>query len=564
MPKIIDLSRHSVPLIQIHFVRDAAKTRLLASIQAGGHFVYKCHDPVPVPAVSIVEVSPRDGLQNEKGFVETADKLALIDRLVAFGARRIEVASFVNPRRVPQMADAEAVVAGPARTCPACAISACASTNAASTGRLRRAMAARAAWMKPAVCWCRPISSASSTRARRWPMALSPTPLMLKKAKAAGLFAQVTISAAFGCPYEGQVPAQRIVDLAARMADAGAQEIALADTIGVGVPSQVGDLVGAVIAKIGDMPMRLHLHDTRGLAPANAWAGYEAGCRTFDSALGGLGGCPFAPGAAGNVGTEELLYLFGRSGVATGLRSRCRGCRQPLVCHHHGPGIAQPRRQGRRFHHQGGQSAGRNRVSYRLGVDVGGTFTDLLVIDEATGRTFRDKVPSTPHDPSQAVIAGARQLCGKAGIEPHELALFLHGTTVATNAVLEHKIARVGLIVTEGYRHVLQIARSLVPGGLAAWIVWPKPEPMAPLEATIEAPERIGADGEIVRPLDEAQVARESQATRRGKGRGDHRLPDQQLHERRARTPRRRNLRRSIARYSGQHQRRHPARNAGI
>jgi N-methylhydantoinase A len=147
-------------------------------------------------------------------------------------------------------------------------------------------------------------------------------------------------------------------------------------------------------------------------------------------------------------------------------------------------------------------------LSYRLGVDVGGTFTDLLIIDEASGRTFRDKVPSTPHDPSQAVIAGARQLCGKAGIEPHELALFLHGTTVATNAVLEHKIARVGLIVTEGYRHILQIARSLVPGGLAAWIVWPKPEPMAPLEATIEAPERIGADGVIVRPLDEAALRR--------------------------------------------------------
>jgi len=145
-------------------------------------------------------------------------------------------------------------------------------------------------------------------------------------------------------------------------------------------------------------------------------------------------------------------------------------------------------------------------MSYRLGVDVGGTFTDLLIIDEATGRTFRDKVPSTPHDPSQAVITGARQLCGKAGIAPQELELFLHGTTVATNAVLEHKIARVGLIVTEGYRHILQIARSLVPGGLAAWIVWPKPEPMAPLEATIEAFGRIGADGVIVRPLDEARL----------------------------------------------------------
>jgi N-methylhydantoinase A len=145
-------------------------------------------------------------------------------------------------------------------------------------------------------------------------------------------------------------------------------------------------------------------------------------------------------------------------------------------------------------------------VSYRLGVDVGGTFTDLLVIDEASGRTWRDKVPSTPHDPSEAVIAGAKAVCAKAEIGPESLALFLHGTTVATNAVLEAKIARVGLIVTEGYRHILQIARSLVPGGLAAWIVWPKPEPMAPLEATIEVPERIGADGEVVRPIDEAAL----------------------------------------------------------
>jgi len=145
-------------------------------------------------------------------------------------------------------------------------------------------------------------------------------------------------------------------------------------------------------------------------------------------------------------------------------------------------------------------------MSYRLGVDVGGTFTDLLVIDEASGRSWRDKVPSTPHDPSEAVIAGARQLCDRAGITPQQLTLFLHGTTVATNAVLEHKIARVGLIVTEGYRHILQIARSLVPGGLAAWIVWPKPEPMAPLEATIEVPERIGADGAVVCPIDEAAL----------------------------------------------------------
>ena len=145
-------------------------------------------------------------------------------------------------------------------------------------------------------------------------------------------------------------------------------------------------------------------------------------------------------------------------------------------------------------------------MSYRLGVDVGGTFTDLLVIDEATGRTVRDKLPSTPDDPSRAVVAGARAVCEAAGIAAGDVAMFLHGTTVATNAVLEGKIARVGLIVTQGYRHILQIARSLVPGGLAAWIIWPKPQPLAPLEATIEADERIGADGAIVRPLDEAKL----------------------------------------------------------
>ncbi len=154
-------------------------------------------------------------------------------------------------------------------------------------------------------------------------------------------------------------------------------------------------------------------------------------------------------------------------------------------------------------------------MSYRLGVDVGGTFTDLLVIDEATGRTVRDKVPSTPDDPSRAVVSGARQLCEAAGIGAAEVGMFLHGTTVATNAVLEGKIARVGLIVTEGYRHILQIARSLVPGGLAAWIIWPKPQPLAPLEATIEAVERIGADGAVVRPLDEAKLRQSLETLRR-------------------------------------------------
>lgn len=151
-------------------------------------------------------------------------------------------------------------------------------------------------------------------------------------------------------------------------------------------------------------------------------------------------------------------------------------------------------------------------MSYRLGVDVGGTFTDLLVINNESGETFRTKVPSTPHDPSEAVVNGSKQVCADANVDPGEINYFMHGTTVATNAVLEGKGAKVGLVVTEGYRQILQIARSLVPGGLAAWIIWPKPEPMAKLECTVEAPERMGADGSTVRPLDEEKLRANLQA----------------------------------------------------
>jgi N-methylhydantoinase A len=145
-------------------------------------------------------------------------------------------------------------------------------------------------------------------------------------------------------------------------------------------------------------------------------------------------------------------------------------------------------------------------MTYRLGVDVGGTFTDLLLFNTATGDFWRGKVPSTPEDPSRAVVAGTKQVCASAGIAPSEVTSFLHGTTVATNAILEGKGARVGLIVTEGYRQVMQIARSFVPGGLAAWIVWPKPEPLADLEDTIEIKGRLDAKGAEVRPLDDAEI----------------------------------------------------------
>ncbi len=142
-------------------------------------------------------------------------------------------------------------------------------------------------------------------------------------------------------------------------------------------------------------------------------------------------------------------------------------------------------------------------MSYRIGVDVGGTFTDFLAIHDETGQRWRFKRPSTPQDPSIAVVEGTKALAEQAGIDPAAIDFFLHGTTIATNAVLEGKGARVGLVVTQGYRQILQIARSFVPGGLAAWIVWQKPDPLAPLECTIEAKERIGADGAVVEALDE-------------------------------------------------------------
>ena len=145
-------------------------------------------------------------------------------------------------------------------------------------------------------------------------------------------------------------------------------------------------------------------------------------------------------------------------------------------------------------------------MSYRLGVDVGGTFTDLLLFDEQSGAFWRHKTPSTPHDSSEGILVGVQAICSNAGITPADVEIFLHGTTVATNAVLEGKGARVGLIVTEGYRQVMQIARSFVPGGLAGWIVWPKPTPLAALEDTVEVIGRMSAQGEEMRATDDADI----------------------------------------------------------
>ncbi len=145
-------------------------------------------------------------------------------------------------------------------------------------------------------------------------------------------------------------------------------------------------------------------------------------------------------------------------------------------------------------------------MTYRLGVDVGGTFTDVLLVEEGSGSTWRAKTASTPSDQAVGVLNGIGQVCAAAGIELSEVAQVLHGTTVATNAILEGKGATVGLVTTKGFRQVLQIARSFVPGGLAGWIIWPKPEPLADLENTVEVDERIASDGQVIRPLDDADV----------------------------------------------------------
>ncbi len=269
--------------------------------------------------VMIVEVGPRDGLQNESDVVSTAHKLALISRMIDAGVRRIEVASFVNPVRVPQMADAEAVIAGLPDRHDVSYIGLC--LNKRGVLRAIESRTGSRRGVDEAGC----VIVASDTFGMRnqgqtISDGIRENSEMLRLAKSEGLIAQLTISAAFGCPFEGAVPMERVVMIAEKMAEAGAQEITLADTIGVGVPAQVSALVRAVRTAIGDaIPLRAHFHNTRNTGIANAWAAYAAGVRVLDSSLGGLGGCPFAPKATGNIATEDLLFMLDRSGVSTGV-----------------------------------------------------------------------------------------------------------------------------------------------------------------------------------------------------------------------------------------------------
>lgn len=264
-------------------------------------------------SIEMVEVSPRDGLQNEKAMVSTEDKLALIARALAAGVRRIEVASFVNPRAVPQMADAEAVCAGlPERgdvTYIGLVMNGRGADRALATGRIDQLGAVSVATDTFAMANQGQTSDGSIEAAIG----------IIEAARAAGKSGQVTIGAAFGCPFEGEVAEARVLAMAGALAAAAPVEIGLADTIGVANPAHVRRLVTAVRELVAPIPVRVHFHNTRGTGLANVWAAVEAGARTVDASIGGLGGCPFAPGAAGNVSTEDVVYMLERAGVRTGL-----------------------------------------------------------------------------------------------------------------------------------------------------------------------------------------------------------------------------------------------------
>lgn len=267
---------------------------------------------VPIE-IEFVEVGPRDGLQNESKLVSTTDKLELISRAIDAGARRIEVASFVNPKRVPQMADAEDVCAGLPDRDDVIYIGLVMNERGAE-----RALASRRIDQLGAVCVATD-EFAVANQGQTSDGSVDAAKAIIKLAKSHGTCAQVTIAASFGCPFEGEVAEERIIAMARSLAEAGPVEIALADTIGVANPAHVARLVAAVRAAIAPLPVRVHFHNTRGTGLANVWAAVSEGASTVDASIGGLGGCPFAPGAVGNVPSEDVVYMLERSGISTGM-----------------------------------------------------------------------------------------------------------------------------------------------------------------------------------------------------------------------------------------------------
>ena len=264
--------------------------------------------------IEIVEVGPRDGLQSEAQVFPTESKVEFIRRLAAAGLKRMEIASFVNPKRVPQMADAEAVIAALAGSAPAARYIGLVlnrkgfdRARAAGCGEVGMAIAASESFSQ------RNQGCSIDEGVAAW---LD----IAAAARNAGMRAQITVSTAFGCPFEGEVAMEKVVALAERVAAGEPDEIAVADTIGVAVPTQVSALIGALRSRLPRTKLRAHFHNTRNTGIANAYAAVEAGVSVLDASCGGIGGCPFAPAATGNIPTEDLVYMLERMGIETGVQ----------------------------------------------------------------------------------------------------------------------------------------------------------------------------------------------------------------------------------------------------
>ena len=262
--------------------------------------------------ITIVEVGPRDGLQSEPEILPTESKVAFIEKAIDAGIRRLEVASFVHPKRVPQMADAEALIERLPQRDDVSYIGLIMNERGldraldTNIGEIGMVVVASDTYNRKN----QGVGTDESVAAWR---------SIAKRAQENGLRANVMISSAFGCPYEGEVKLERVVELAEQVIEAAPAELGIADSIGVAVPAQVSELLGAVSEVSGDLPLRCHFHNTRNTGLANAQAAVEAGVTYLDASIGGIGGCPFAPAATGNIPTDDLLYMLERSGVATGV-----------------------------------------------------------------------------------------------------------------------------------------------------------------------------------------------------------------------------------------------------
>lgn len=262
--------------------------------------------------VSIIEVGPRDGLQSEPEILSTESKLEFIGRAIDAGIRRMEVTSFVHPKRVPQMADAEDVIRGLPKRDDFTAIGLVLNKRGFDRARDVQIDEIGMAVIATETYNQRNNGTSIDGSVQAWLE-------MAAEAKKAGMRANVMISSAFGCPFEGEVPLQNVLDIVKRVLEEEPVELGFADSIGVGVPAQVTEMMGAVKEIAPDMPIRFHFHNTRNTGIANAQAAISAGVDSLDASIGGIGGCPFAPAATGNIATDDLLYLLDRSGVETGV-----------------------------------------------------------------------------------------------------------------------------------------------------------------------------------------------------------------------------------------------------